>query len=195
LFHDVLGLSLGNLDLLQDSLDRLEEVFFEVGTTVIHYDVCISFNTIPPSYILALTAFVHDRLCRCIREADGRSEHVKIVIHCPRQALFTLSKILLESREVNFREVLELCLNSTTVMSTIHLEKGDVAYLAKSLTHSLSLNSSRRSRSMCISIRFSRGAISGYSRPTVRKASTSQCRNTVAKRLQSVDTAEMRARI
>ena len=68
-------------------------------------------------------------------------------------------------------------------------------YLMTSATHSSSRNSSRRSRSTCMSIRFSIGAISGYILPMVRNDSESHRRSTAAKRLQRMERPARRARI
>jgi hypothetical protein len=95
--------------------------------------------------------------------------------------------------KVGFCKMIELRLYPTKCSTWNKMETHKKRpYLTISLTHSISRNSSFRNRSICISIRFSIGAISGNIRPMFRNDSTSHRRRIAAKRLQSVDIPDIR---
>jgi hypothetical protein len=63
------------------------------------------------------TIILHDRLDGSLREADRRSEHINIVIECPCHTLLAFAQVLICTREVRLRNVLELGVNPIVLVS------------------------------------------------------------------------------
>lgn len=145
-----------------------------------------------------LTIVFEDRADRSLRQRDRRREHVQVMVQRPRQPKFPFAEVVLESFEVRLRDVLELSLDPGCHLPSAaglnNTEGRCRTHLTRSLTHSISRNSSRRSSSTWMSTRFSTGAISGYTRPTVRNALASHRRSVAANRRHSVDSAAIRLR-
>lgn len=137
------------------------------------------------------TIIFRGSLQSCLGETQGGKECFEVVVGRRRQIEFTFTNIRFRLVEVRIAEMLKLAQHpmehKQISFGTSFAKIPPQVYFATSLKHSISLNSSRLNRPICMSTRFSQGARSGKSLPELRNVSASHRRRTAANRLQSAD--------